>query len=199
MQVTHTHTLYCQSSLLHQEDFYFLFLSSARPNSTDIIPPRDKPTMLYLQTLPDWNFLLQMPRASITSWPDNTKSDMRTCAHSSVSRTPEQVQFYTTQGSYCAGAGAGSAKMGGFEHRFIHNKCHHEWKVMVTLVGFTNSEVQHSWLERPRQLNVFQLISINSFRKAIMLHSIPPVQQVQNDSCFAERWCFHCNLEKHAK
>lgn len=46
---------------------------SPRPSSTDTIPPHDKPTMLNLQTLSDWNFPLQMLRASITSWSGNTK------------------------------------------------------------------------------------------------------------------------------
>lgn len=107
---------------------------SPRPSSTDTIPPHDKPTMLNLQTLSDWNFPLQMLRASITSWSGNTKSDRGTCAHSSVPWTTDQGKFCTTQGSYCAGAGAGAAKMGKFEHRLIHNKCHRVWKVMITLV-----------------------------------------------------------------
>lgn len=45
-----------------------------------------------------------------------------------------------------------SSKDGQLEHKFIHNKCHHVCKVMLTLVGFTNSEVRRSWLKRPHQL-----------------------------------------------
>lgn len=150
--MTHRHTLDSQSSL------YGVF--SSRPSSTDIIPPHDKPTTFNLQTLPDWNFLLQMLKASITSWSDSTKSAMRTCAHSCVPRT-------LSKGS-SARHRSRTSKDGQFEQRFIHNKCHHGWQVTVTLVGFTNSEVQHVWLKRPRQLNAVCLISINSFRKDII-------------------------------
>lgn len=45
-----------------------------------------------------------MLRASITLRQDDTKSDIRTCVHGSVSPIHELVQFCALQCSYCAGA-----------------------------------------------------------------------------------------------